>query len=303
MKFLLSGGTGFLGHALSAALAAQGHEVVVLTRGPSVRTAIGRWVTWHPTGTVGPAANWPAEVDGADVIINLAGEGIADRRWTDRRKEVLRQSRILSTRSLVAAVRAVRRRPAVFISASGVGYYGNTGDEPIDESFPPGSDFLATLSVDWEAEAHAAAALGCRVVIVRTGIVLAPEGGALKEILRPFKFFAGGPMASGRQYVSWIHRDDWVAMTEWATERADLAGPINATAPHPVTNQELARAIGRAIGRPSWLRVPRLALRMIVGEMADVALVNGQRVLPGRALDAGFRFKYETIDAALAAAL
>jgi uncharacterized protein (TIGR01777 family) len=304
MKIVLAGGTGFLGRPLWSQLASHGHDVVVLTRGVATRSAIGRTVSWHPEEVAATGGlSWPSEIDGADVVINLSGEGIADRRWSDRRKQALRESRILTTRSLVAAVRAAVRKPTVFVGGSAVGYYGDTGDRPIDESFPPGSDFLATLCVDWEAEAHAAAALGCRVVLVRAGVALASDGGALKQLVQPFRFLAGGPIASGRQYISWIHRDDWVDLVEWVMERSQISGPVNATAPNPVTNAEFSAVLGQVLHRPSWLRVPAFALRLIVGEMADVALVHGQRVLPTRALDAGFRFTRPELRSALQAAV
>jgi uncharacterized protein (TIGR01777 family) len=277
MKIVLAGGTGFLGQPLTAALVAHGHDVVVLTR---------------------DRAAWPRAVDGADVIINLAGENVADRRWTPARKAALRESRIGTTRSLVDAVRQAARRPATFVGGSAVGYYGSTGDAIVDESAPAGNDFLAQLCVEWEGEASAAAELGCRVILIRTGIALDPRGGALKKMMAPFQFFVGGPIASGRQYVSWIQRDDWVRLVEWAITSPSVSGPVNATAPEPVTNEELSRAIGRALHRPSWLRVPRLALRVGLGEMAE-SLVKGQRAVPRRALAGGFEFQFPTIDRAL----
>lgn len=305
MKVIVAGGTGFLGRPLCRALAAAGHTVVVLTRGQAMVPGASRTVEWAPDRPAGsdPPDAWVREIDGADAVVNLAGAGLADRRWTEARKDVLRASRILATRNLVAAVRAARTRPSVFLSGSAVGFYGATGDAALDESFPPGSDFLATLCVHWEAEAHAAAALGCRVVIVRTGIVLGRDGGALKKLLPPFRLFVGGPIASGRQQMSWIHRDDWVALIRWALERPSVSGVFNATAPHAVTNREFSRALGRALRRPSWLPVPAFALRLLVGEIADVALVAGQRVVPTRATDAGFTFQYPDIDAAMRAAI
>ncbi len=296
MNIVLAGGTGFLGRPLWAALAAHGHEVTVFTRGPGTRTPIGRTVTWNPEV---PDASWFKEVDGADVVINLSGESIADGRWTPSRKEALRHSRTVSTRALVAAVRAAARRPSVFIGGSGVGYYGSTAATIVDESSPAGTDFLATLCVEWEAEARAAEALGCRVAVIRTGIALHRSGGALEKLITPFLLFGGGPISSGRQYMSWIHRDDWVRMVVWIATESHLSGPVNATSPEPVTNEEFSRALGRALHRPSWLRVPRLPLRVALGEMADVALVNGQRAIPGRALDAGFTFTYPSIEAAM----
>jgi uncharacterized protein (TIGR01777 family) len=300
MKIVVAGGTGFLGRPLCAALVKSGHEVIVLTRGPFGRTPTGRAVTWNPEA---PEASWLKEVDGADVVMNLSGESIADGRWTSARKEALLHSRTVSTRALVAAVQAAGRRPSVFIGGSGVGYYGSTGDAILDESSPAGTDFLARLGVEWEAEAQAAATLGCRVAIIRTGIALHRSGGALAKLVTPFLLFAGGPISSGRQYMSWIHRDDWVRLVAWTATESSVSGPVNATAPEPVTNEEFSRALGRALHRPSWLRVPALPLRIALGEMADVALVNGQRAIPRRALEAGFVFKYPSIDAAMESAL
>ena len=196
-------------------------------------------------------------------------------------------------------------RPPVFLSGSAIGFYGGQPEaEPeFDESGPPGSDFLATLVVDWEAEAHAAEALDCRVVMIRTGIVLSRKGGALQKLILPFKFYAGGPLGSGRQVMSWIHLNDWVSLVSWLAEHPSATGAYNCTAPNPVTNDELSKALGIALGRPSWLRVPGFVLKMVLGEMAGVALLAGQRVLPRRALDAGFSFEYPDIAAAMLSAV
>jgi uncharacterized protein (TIGR01777 family) len=307
VKIVVAGGSGFLGRALTTHLVAGGHDVVVLSRQSNSSQGRVRRVTWRPDGSAPPvdagrATGWAAEIDGADAIINLAGEGIADKRWTKARKQALLESRTLSTRSLVAAVRAVGRRPSVFIQASGIGYYGVTGDEVLDEASPPGSDFLAQLCLTWEAEARAVEALGARLVIVRNGVVLARSGGALKKMLPPFLFFVGGPIASGKQYLSWIELDDWVAMVAWAMTTTGASSVFNATAPEPVTNAVFSNALGRAVHRPSWLPVPGFALRVMVGELADAGLINGQRVVPKRALELGFKFTYPGIDAALVAA-
>jgi uncharacterized protein (TIGR01777 family) len=302
MKIVLAGGTGFLGRPLRSALAARGDDVVVLTRGPSRTDGSGRFVQWNPE-IAPPPGGWADEIRDADVVINMAGEGIAERRWTTARKRALRESRLSSTRALVRAIRNSPRRPPAFVSGSAVGYYGDTGDRAVDESCGPGADFLATLCVEWEAEARAAESLGCRVVIIRTGVVLAAGGGALKQLMLPFSLFAGGPVASGRQYVSWIHRSDWIRLVAWAIDEREIAGAVNATAPNPVTNAALAAAIGRAMRRPNWLRVPAFALDIVLGEMAQVALVNGQRVLPKRAVDAGFTFEHPEINGAVVAAL
>jgi hypothetical protein len=309
VKIILAGGSGFLGRALAARLAANGHDVVVFSRRPGgADDGAVRRVMWQPDGSAPPPeagqpTGWAREVDGADAVINLAGEGIADRRWTPARKRALGESRTRSTRSLVAAIRAAFRRPAVFVQASGIGYYGIAGDEVLDEASRPGSDFLARLCVTWEAEARAVEALSCRLVIVRNGVVLARDGGALKRMLPPFLFFVGGRIASGRQYFSWIDRDDWIAMVVWAISTASVSGALNATAPEPVTNADFSKALGRALHRPAWIPVPGVALRALVGQLADAGLINGQRVVPKRAQALGFEFRYGQIDAALTHAL
>ena len=313
-RVVIAGGSGYLGRALAARLAREGHQVVVLTRESSkgeVQSAKDglpasaaqpsriRYAGWTPDGTAGP---WVVEVAAADAVVNLAGAGIADRRWTESRKRLLVDSRILSTRSLVAAIREAEKRPSLFVQASGIGYYGSFQDGPaLDESSPPGHDFLANLCVSWEGEAKPVQAFDCRLVTIRSGIVLSKDGGALKKMMPPFRFFAGGPLGSGRQQMSWIHRDDWIGLVAWTIRLPLVTGVINATAPNPVPNWEFSRALGRAMHRPSWAPVPGFVLKLVVGEMADVALLRGQRVLPARAQELGFTFRYPELKAALAA--
>jgi hypothetical protein len=305
MKVVVAGGTGFLGRPLCEGFAEDGHEVIVLTRalppGASAHEAgtgvpgIMR-VGWR---TDGQAGEWATHVDGADAVVNLAGESIAARRWTPDQKARLRDSRVLATRSLAGAVAASRRPPRVFVSGSAVGYYGSTGgDQVFEESAPPAADFLGALSVEWEAEAKRAAGPDTRVVILRTGVALDRDGGALPRMVPPFRLFAGGPVGSGRQYLSWITRLDWLALVRWAIETPAATGPINATAPVPVTSAEFSRALGRALHRPSWLPAPAFALRLMLGEMADALLIGGQRAVPRRALDLGFEFRCPEIDRA-----
>ena len=302
MKIVVAGGTGFLGRPLVEALATDGHDVVVLTRsaGPA-RFANARVATsqWKPDGTAGSLA---AALGPVQAIVNLAGESIAEGRWTEARKQQLIESRLLSTRTLVKTMEAMSAAPDVFVSASAVGYYGPRGEEIVTEETPPGSDFLARLCVEWEAEAQKAAAR-TRVVSVRTGLVLAGDGGALGKMLLPFKLFVGGPMGSGKQFWPWIHRDDWVAMVKWLAASPAARGPFNATAPDPVTNAELSRALGRALHRPSLLPAPPFALRLALGEMADALLLSGQRAIPKRASEAGFTFRYAAIDEAMRAVI
>jgi uncharacterized protein (TIGR01777 family) len=300
MKIVIAGGSGFLGLPLARSLAADGHEVVVLTRGNTTARASGhpRSVSWAPDGEVGA---WGSEVDGAGAVINLAGESIAAKRWTAAQKQRIADSRVQATRSLVTAIRAAEVPPSVFVSGSAVGYYGPLSDQPATEGTAAGTDFLARVCVQWEDEAITAAGGRTRVVCVRTGLVLERDGGALPQMLPPFRFGAGGPVGSGRQYWPWIHRDDWIALVRWAIQTPAVSGPLNATAPHPVTNADFARALGRAMHRPAFMPAPAFALRLMLGEMADALLLAGQNAVPANALRAGFRFTYSELDEALAA--
>jgi len=310
MRIVIAGGSGFLGTALSARLRAARHDVVVLTRdadparGPGsskAESSAVRHAHWTPNGDAGA---WAREIDAADALVNLAGAGIADKRWSAARKRILWNSRILSTKSLINALRTVARRPAVLIQGSAAGYYGAFENGPtIDESSPPGSDFLAELCVAWEAEAQAAVSLGCRLVVTRSSVVLSKGGGALPRMMLPFTLFAGGPIGSGRQVMSWIHLDDWIEMVLWAIEKSSVSGPINLAAPEPVTSAEFSRSLGRAMHRPSWLPVPGFALRLIVGEMANDALLRGHRILPKRAQELGYVFRHPKVDEALISAV
>lgn len=305
MRIVIAGGTGFLGGPLAEVYAEEGHEVRVLTRSlgdgearPDPGTGkpgITR-VGWRPAGESGRFAE---AIDGADAVVNLAGESIGDARWTAQRKAKLRDSRLLATRSLASAITAVAQPPQVLVSASGVGYYGPAGAEPKTEEAPAGTDFMAHMAEDWEAEARKAERAGTRVVLMRTGVVLEKVGGALPRMVMPFRFFVGGPIGSGDQYVSWIHRLDVIEMIRWIIETPAVSGPINATAPHPVTNREFARAIGRAISRPSLMPAPAFALRLLLGEMADPLLLTGQRVIPAVAQAHGYHFRYPEIDIAM----
>jgi hypothetical protein len=300
MKIVIAGGTGFLGLPLTARLVADAHDVVVLTRGTAAPRGPrgGRLVSWTPGGDAGP---WVGEIDGAGVVVNLAGEPIAGRRWTDAQKRRITDSRVQATRSLVDAIRRAGTPPPVFISGSAVGYYGPRGDEVVTEDSAAGSDFLARVCVQWEAEANRAAGAGTRVVCIRTGLVLEGDGGALPQMLPPFTFGVGGPVGSGRQYWPWIHRSDWIDLVCWAIRMASVAGPVNVTAPAPVTNAAFARALGRALHRPSFMPAPAFALRLLLGEMADALLLSGQRAVPAKAERLGFAFRCATIDEALTA--
>jgi uncharacterized protein (TIGR01777 family) len=303
MKIVLAGGTGFLGSPLAETYAEDGHEVLVLSRSLApgdARHESGTGVPgitrigWTPDGSVGP---WARVIEDADAVINLAGESIGGKRWVPQRKAELRDSRILPTRSLAAAIAGASSPPRVFVSASAVGYYGASGDEPKTEASPAGSDFLAHLCEDWEQEAQRAARDGVRRAIIRTGIVLERSGGALTDMMRPYRFFAGGPLGSGRQWMSWIHRLDWIEMVRWIVLTEDASGAVNLTAPHPVTNREFSRALGRGLKRPALIPAPKLALKLVLGEFADY-IVTGQRVIPARAQALGYHFRYPELDIA-----
>lgn len=300
MKIVLAGGTGFLGRPLARALVADRHDVAVLTRdgarNPPVEGA--RAVRWLPNGQRGP---WAAELDGADAVVNLAGASIAAKRWSAEQKRLILESRVFATRSLAEAIRSASTPPPVFVSGSAVGYYGPLGDQPAGEDTPAGSDFLARVCVQWEAEAERAASAATRVVCVRTGLALEKDGGALPQMLPPFKFGVGGSIGSGRQYWPWIHRQDWVDLLRWILRMPAVSGPINASAPNPVTNAEFARALGHALHRPAFMPAPAFALRLLLGEMADALLLSGQRAVPTKAARLRFTFAYPNLDDALRA--
>jgi len=281
MRVIVTGASGLIGTRLGAALRARGDEVV----GVSLRS--------------GPPA--PGVVSGSDAVVHLAGEPIAQR-WTESSREKIMSSRTEGTRGLVQAIAAADAPPPVLISASGIGYYGSRGDERLDESAAPGDDFAARVCVEWEREANAAAEHGVRVVTVRTGVALAKSGGALAKMLPPFKLGVGGPVAGGRQYLAWIHLDDLVGIYLAAIDNADWSGPVNATAPEPVTNAEFSKALGRALHRPAVAPVPAFALRLLYGDMAEI-VTEGQRAVPARALALGHRFDHPDLDEALADAL
>jgi uncharacterized protein (TIGR01777 family) len=295
-RIVVAGGSGFLGRALTAALAQNGHDVVVLSRGSSAGPY--RTVQWNPDGTRGA---WASTIDGAYAVVNLSGESIAGKRWSDAQKSRILDSRVQATRSIVAAIRSAVTPPAVLISGSAVGYYGSRGDETLTETASAGADFLADVCVRWESEASIASSERTRVVFLRTGLVLDRNGGALPPMLPPFIFGVGGPVGSGQQYWPWIHLADWVALVRWAIEASSVSGPMNATAPNPVTNREFASSLGKAMRRPAFMPAPAFALRLLLGEMADALILSGQRALPERAQRGGFAFRYSRLDDALRA--
>ena len=309
MRVLITGGTGLIGRALSASLASEGHEVIVLTR--STERARSAELATHLPGGVRverwdarTTEGWGHLVDGADAIVNLAGSSIAGEgffptRWTDEQRRLIRESRLNSSRAVVQAVSQAEQKPRVVIQASGVGYYGYRGDESLTEEAEPGDDWAARFTAEeWEPSTAPVEEMGVRRAVARTGVVLSTEDGALPRLLLPFRLFAGGPMGSGEQWYSWIHLEDQARALRFLIENEEARGAFNITAPNPVTNGELAKIIGRVMGRPSFVPIPGFALRLAFGEVAEVVL-KGQRAVPQRLLDLGFEFDFPTAEAAM----
>src|SRR5262245_28973569 len=304
MRVFVTGGTGLIGTRLVRRLRERGDEVLVLTRRPpAARDRFGQdveVVEGDPT-QMGP---WMDAIDRCDAVFNLAGENVFAHRWSTKFKELLRDSRLRGTENVVRALAKNPRRPGgepkILVNASAIGYYGPHGDEELTEDSAPGSDFLAVLCIDWEKAALEARKDGVRVALVRVGIVLDKGGGALAQMLTPFKLFVGGKVGSGRQWMSWIHHDDIVGLFPLALDDGRASGPLNGTAPNPVTNKGCSKALGRALHRPAILPTPRLALRVVLGEVANV-VATGQRVLPHVPFTLGYSFKFPTVDAALSA--
>ncbi len=278
MNYGITGMSGLIGSALARSLRNDGHQALGLPR----------------------SVTDPALVDRLDAVVNLAGAPIAGQRWTAARKDQIRDSRIRATRDLVETLGRSSTPPKVLVSGSAIGFYGVRGDEELDESSQRGTGFLPDVADAWEKEAEAAGKLGIRVVLLRTGVVLAREGGALPEMAKPFRAFAGGPIGGGTQWMSWIHLADEVRAIRLALDSPALAGPVNSTSPNPVRNEEFAHELGKALHRPSLIKAPAFALRAVFGEMADEVLLGGQQVMPRRLLKAGFQFNFPTLGRALA---
>ena len=298
MRVVITGGTGLIGRALARDLGGSGHDVVILTRDPDRAGSLppgARAARWDGR----TAQGWVSLLDTADTaIVHLAGDSIAQGRWTAEKKRRIRDSRVVSGQAVLDAIREAPVKPRVLIQGSAVGYYGAHGDEAVPEDTTPGRDFLATVCQEWEASTAEAESLGVRRAVARTGIVLAREGGALPAMSLPFKMMIGGPIGNGRQWFPWIHIDDEVGALRFLLEREAARGVFNLTAPHPVTNRELTRTLARVLGRPGFLPAPGFALRIALGELAD-SLLEGQRAIPSRLLELGYAFRWPDLEPAL----
>lgn len=297
MRIVITGGSGLIGSAVARDLGSAGHEVVVLTRDTSKAGPLPpntRAVQWDGR----TASGWGSLVDEETAIVHLAGESVAAGRWTDEKKRRIRDSRVQSGQAVVEAIRNAKGKPRALLQGSAVGYYGPCGDEPVNEEHPPGGDFLGRVCVEWEESTAEVAALGVRRPVLRTGIVLSNEGGALPRMALPFRMMAGGPLGNGRQWFPWIHVVDEVGAIRCLLEREEADGPFNLNAPRPVTNRDFSQALGRVLMRPSFAPAPGFALRLVLGEMAD-ALLTGQRAVPRRLLELGYLFRYPEADEAL----
>lgn len=297
-RVVVTGATGLIGREVCATLISKGYEVVVFSRNPQNARAkvpgAADYVAWTPADT----GAWADAIDGAHGVISLAGASIAGKRWTPAYKREILETRVVGTRGLVAAMVAAKDKPQVFVSGSAIGYYGPRDSTPLDEGAQPGEGFLTDVVIAWEAEAIKAEAAGIRTALIRTGVVLAKEEGALPQMALPFKFFAGGPVLPGTQWVSWIHHRDEVGLIVLALENEQARGPINAVAPGAQMYKDFARVLGGVMGRPSWAPVPGFAVQIIVGESAEL-VTTGQRVVPKRAQELGYKFQYPTSEGAL----
>jgi len=292
MKVLITGPTGLVGTALQKSFGAQGYEMLLASRGEPKDE---RYIQWD----VEDGFAEPERLEGLDAVVHLAGESVFGLRWTDEKKKAIRDSRVLGTRSIVEAISKLKDRPKVLVAASAIGFYGERGDEEMTESAVAGDTFLADVSKQWESEARRAEDAGIRTVLLRTGIVLSKDGGALGTMLTPFKLGVGGVVGSGKQWMSWVALDDHIAAINYAIENESLRGAVNATSPQPVTNQEFTKTLGEVVYRPTLIPMPEFVVSMVLGEMGDELLLTSTKVLPKRLLDAGFEFKYPALKAAI----
>jgi uncharacterized protein (TIGR01777 family) len=292
MRILITGSTGLVGTALQTSLRSQGHELLLASRSEPKNAEQIQW-------TIEEGFSDPERLEGVDAVVHLAGESVSGLRWTDEKKKAIRDSRVLGTRNVVNALSKLKERPKVLVAASAIGFYGERGDEELTESSAAGDTFLAEVSREWEGEARRAEDAGIRTVLLRTGIVLSKDGGALGTMLLPFKFGVGGVVGSGKQWMSWISMDDHIAVINYAIENENIRGAVNSVSPNPVTNEQFTKAMGDVLYRPTFIPLPEFVVSMALGEMGDALLLSSERVLPQRLLAAGFEFKYPEIRSAL----
>lgn len=296
MKVLITGAGGLIGSALQTSFEGKGYELLLASRS---EPKDARHIQW----SVEDGFLEPEKLEGVDAVVHLAGESVNGLRWTDEKKKAIRDSRVLGTRNVVDAISKLKNKPSVLVSASAIGFYGERGDEEVTESSAAGDTFLAHVSKEWEAESRRAEDAGIRTVLLRTGIVLSKDGGALGTMLLPFKMGVGGVVGSGKQWMSWISLDDHIAAINYVIEHDNIRGAVNAVSPHPVTNEEFTKTMGEVLYRPTFIPLPEFAVSMLMGEMGDELLLTSTKVLPKRLEDAGFEFKFPELKAALEHAL
>ncbi len=292
MKVLITGASGLIGTELQKSFAAKGYEMLLASRSEPKDSDNIQWDT--ETGFTDPE-----KLEGIDAVVHLAGESVSGLRWTDEKKKAIRDSRVLGTRNVVNAISKLKDKPSVFVAASAIGFYGERGDEELSESSAAGDTFLADVSKEWESEARRAEDAGIRTVLLRTGIVLSKDGGALGTMLTPFKFGVGGVVGSGKQWMSWISMEDHIAVINYVIENESVRGAVNSVSPNPVTNEEFTKTLGEVLYRPTFLPLPEFAVSMILGEMGDALLLASTKVLPNRLEKVGFEFKYPTLKNAI----
>jgi uncharacterized protein (TIGR01777 family) len=296
MKVLITGASGLVGKELQKSFAAKGYEMLLASRSEPKDDTHIKW-------SIEEGFSGPEKLEGIDVVVHLAGENVSGLRWTDEKKKAIRDSRVLGTRNVVDAISKLKKKPHTFIASSAIGFYGERGDEEVTESSAAGDNFLAVVCKEWEAESRRAEDAGIRTVLLRTGIVLSKDGGALATMLTPFKLGVGGVVGSGKQWMSWISLEDEIAVINFAIENENIRGAVNAVSPNPATNEEFTKTLGEVLYRPTFIPLPEFAVSMIFGEMGDALLLASTKVMPKRLEDAGFEFKHPNLKEAIESAV